>query len=194
MAEGEAAFDALARHPSTARFIATKLARHFVADEPPAAAIDRLADVFRNTDGDLRAVTLALIDLPQAWQAPLAKVKSAHDFALSALRAAGIAEKPERGFLPMFFSLRQVPFAAPSPAGWPDRAADWISPEGLMRRLEFVQLASRLAERAAPSPDALLANTIAPVAAPATRQAVLAAASPGEAVALTFASAEFQRR
>jgi uncharacterized protein (DUF1800 family) len=194
MAEGEAALDALARHPSTARFIVTKLARHFVADDPPPAAVERLASVFRASDGDLRAVTLALIDLPQAWQTPLAKVKSAHDFAVSAFRAAGLSERPERGFLPVFFTLRQVPFSAPSPAGWPDKAADWISPEALMRRLEFAQLAGRSAERRAASPEALLAATIAPVATPGTRQAILAAASPGEAVALTFASAEFQRR
>ena len=65
--EGERVIRALARHPSTARFIAAKLVTHFVSDEPPAPAVDRVARVFRDTEGDLRAVSAALIDLPEAW-------------------------------------------------------------------------------------------------------------------------------
>ncbi len=65
--EGERVIRALCRHPSTARFVATKLVTHFVGDQPPAAAVDRIARVFRDSDGDLRAVSLALVDLDDAW-------------------------------------------------------------------------------------------------------------------------------
>ena len=65
--EGERVIRALARHPSTARFVATKLVTHFVSDAPPAAAVDRIARVFRDTEGDLRAVSAALVDLPEGW-------------------------------------------------------------------------------------------------------------------------------
>jgi uncharacterized protein (DUF1800 family) len=194
MAEGEAALAQLARHPATARHLATKLVRHFVSDEPPAAAVERLARRFGESGGDLKAVALALIEEPLAWRAPLAKVKTGQEFALSAFRAAGLEQKPKNGFLPNFFTLRHVPFMAPSPAGWPDRGADWIGPEALMRRLEWARAAARVAERAAITPEALLANTIAPVARTETKQTILAASSPGEAVALLLASAEFQRR
>ena len=73
LAQGEAALNDLARHPSTAKFIATKLARHFVADDPPLRLVERLADTFRKTDGDLAAVSRALVDADEAWSAPLDK-------------------------------------------------------------------------------------------------------------------------
>jgi len=76
----------------TARHIATKLARHFVADDPPQAAIDTLAATFMKTDGDLREVSLALIDLPQIWSEPLTKIKTPNDLVISAYRTFGITD------------------------------------------------------------------------------------------------------
>ena len=73
--QGEAVLHDLARHPATAHFIATKLARHFIADAPDPAVVDNLATVFRDTDGDLDAVTRALVDAPQAWAQPRTKLK-----------------------------------------------------------------------------------------------------------------------
>jgi uncharacterized protein (DUF1800 family) len=84
MAEGEAALADLARHPSTARFVARKFARHFIADQPPAVAVDRLADVFRDSDGDLGELTRATIDMAEAWADPLAKVKTPQEPVVSA--------------------------------------------------------------------------------------------------------------
>ena len=80
VAQGEAALADIARHPSTAKFIATKFARHFVADDPPPALVARLQDVFRKSDGDLRAMTMALVDSDEAWQAPLTKMRSPYEF------------------------------------------------------------------------------------------------------------------
>ena len=199
--EAEAAFHALARHPATARHIATKLARHFIADVPPAAAVERLARVFRDTDGDLGAVSAALIDEPEAWAHPLPKVKTPNEFVVAAARAVGAFDPrhdegdamPGRAMLAGVRRLGQAPFNAPSPAGWPDTAGDWISPESVLRRADWAMaLAQRVAGTHAP--ERLFAETIAPVAAKATAETVARAPSRADAIGLVLASAEFQRR
>src|SRR3546814_4290288 len=81
----------LARHPATARHIATKLARHLVADDPPPALVERLAKVFLRTTGDLSAVYQAVVEAPEAWTAPLTKFKSPWEWMVSALRGLGVA-------------------------------------------------------------------------------------------------------
>ncbi|MEX0890807.1 MAG: DUF1800 domain-containing protein, partial [Gemmatimonadota bacterium] len=78
----------LARHPATATFVATKLARHFVADEPPATAVERLAAVFRDSGGDLLRVSLALVDLEEAWDPTHRKLRTPQEWTVAALRAA----------------------------------------------------------------------------------------------------------
>src|SRR4029077_12626981 len=86
VAQGEAVLADIARHPSTAGFIATKFARHFVADDLPPALVARLREVFTRSDGDLRAFTLALVDSDEAWKAPLTKVRSPYEFLIAAGR------------------------------------------------------------------------------------------------------------
>jgi uncharacterized protein (DUF1800 family) len=89
--DGEMVLDILASHPSTAKFIATELCRRLVADDPPPALVDRIASVFRETDGDLRQVYQAIIYSPEFFspQAYRAKIKSPFEFAISAVRATG---------------------------------------------------------------------------------------------------------
>ena len=89
--DGEAVLDLLARHPSTATFIATKLARRFVADKPPPALVERAAETFTKTHGDLREVTRTILTSPEflAAEARRAKVKTPFEFVASALRASG---------------------------------------------------------------------------------------------------------
>ena len=89
VAQGERAIHDLCSHASTARFIATKLVTHFVADDPPAAAVDRVARVFRSSDGDLRAVATALIDVQEAWSDETRKFRTPQDWLVAALRAFG---------------------------------------------------------------------------------------------------------
>lgn len=191
--EGEAALRALARHPSTATFIATKFARHFIADDPPAAAVARLAQVFRDTGGDLKALAAALVDLPAAWADPLAKFKTPQDFVLAALRATDIVPNEPRAVVAIFDELGQTPFMALSPAGWDDTASGWAGPEAVLRRAEW---SLAFARRLAPihRPLALLEETIAPVVSAKTREAVQRAPSAEQGLALLFASPEFQRR
>ncbi len=191
--QGLQVLDDLARHPATARFIATKLVRHFVADDPPAAAIERIAKTFRETDGDLSAVSTALVDLDASWQSPLSKVKSHYEFLIAAHRAIGAQNVGPREIIRPLTELGQVPFAAPSPQGWGDTAADWVAPEALIRRIEWVRRFSATRPVTMPS-DVILDDLIGPVATDPTRTEVGRAPSGDAALALILASPEFQRR
>jgi uncharacterized protein (DUF1800 family) len=193
--EGLAVMQALARHPATARHIATKLCRHFIADTPPAAAVSRIARVFQDTDGDLHLVSATLVKLSEVWADPLPKVKAPNEFVVAALRATGF-QSTGGGDDSMLGALRllgQAPFAAPSPAGWPDTAGEWIGPDSVMRRAEWA-MALGLRVAAFREPEHLFESTIGPVAAPATAQTIRRAPSRADAIGLVFASAEFQRR
>ena len=88
--QGVAVLRDVARERATARFIATKLARHFIADDPPPAAVERLADAFAKSGGDLPAVYRALIDSPEAWAQPLAKYKTPSDYVVSSYRGLSL--------------------------------------------------------------------------------------------------------
>lgn len=190
--EAEAALRDLARHPSAAAFVATKLARHFVADDPPAAVIRTLQNAYLRSGGDLRPVYKTLIALPEIWQAPLGKIKTPNDYIISLLRASGMTADI-RLLAQAYQSLNQIPFSAPSPAGWSDRGADWIGGEALLRRIELAESVAR-AVHTTLDPQSVFAETIAPVASESTRQAVRRAGSRAEALTLLFSSPEFQRR
>jgi uncharacterized protein (DUF1800 family) len=139
--EGERVLDLLARHPATARFVATKLARRFVADEPPPAVVERAAAVFRETDGDIRAVVGAIARSPEFWsgEAYRAKVKTPLEFAVSALRALDAATDAGAPVLRALQAAGQPLYGAQAPIGYPDRAEAWVSPGGLLARLNFSQ-------------------------------------------------------
>jgi len=191
--EGEEALQAFAQNPSTAKFIATKLARHFIADDPPAPAVATLQAAFMRSNGDLIPVYRTLIALEEAWN-PLGKVKTPNDLILSLLKATNNADTIEDKMLVgSFRQLGQMPFSAPSPAGWSDKGADWIGAEALLRRINLARLFARGVHTLF-DPNELLENTIGPVASSDTRFAVAHAGSTQEAIALLFSSPEFQRR
>ena len=193
IAQGEAALADIARHPSTAKFIATKFARHFVADDPPPALVARLRDVFRKSDGDLRALTLALLDSDEAWQAPLTKLRSPYEFLVAAGRLlAQIPEDPAR-YLGGLNLLGQPLWSPAGPNGFPDSNAAWAAPEGMKLRLDIsAQIASRLAANV--DPRDLLQLAAADAASPETRRTIELAESRQQALALLLMSPEFQRR
>ncbi|HLI11888.1 MAG TPA: DUF1800 domain-containing protein [Alphaproteobacteria bacterium] len=193
MEEAQAALLALARHPATAHHVAEKLARHFMADAPPPAAVGRIAAVYQRTGGDLRAVTRAVVESPEAWRDPLAKVKAPQDFVVSTVRATGFTPPDMRALIASLRMLGQTPFAAPSPAGWPDTAAEWLGPEALMHRIEWSRAVARKIAPLVSAPQ-LAEATIGPVATPATMQTIATAANPVEKLTLVLASREFQRR
>ena len=191
--EGLAIFDDLARHPATAQHLATRLVRHFIADDPPADAVTRIARVFLASDGDLAAVSRALVDLDAVWREPLPKVKTHYEFVVAVHRAFGNATATAADVVAPLKTLGQPPFSAPSPQGWGDTARDWVAPAALLRRIEWVRSFAGFLP-ATLHPARFLDDVIGPVASDATREGVARAPSGDAAIALVLASAEFQRR
>ncbi len=184
----------LARHPSTGRFIATKLARHWVADEPPPALVARLAQRFADSDGDLPTLYRALIDAPEAWHAAPAKLKTPEEFVVSSARLLRLGDRlAQRAADAGLTALGQRPQAAPSPAGWPDAAPAWLGPEAVWQRVEWaVQVADRWGANV--DARALASASLGPLLSEATRSQIDRAADGPQALALLLMSPEFQRR
>lgn len=193
-AEGETALRDLARHPATATHIATKLVRHFVADQPPPACVARVAQAFRNSDGDIPTTMAALVDSPEAWETPPAKFKRPDEFFISALRAMDVRDPPPPGIVTALESLGQRTYFAPGPDGWSDRADGWLSADLVWKRLEWVQALAERVARADLDPVARAEAVLGPALTPATRTALQRAESPAQAVVLFLMSPEFQRR
>jgi uncharacterized protein (DUF1800 family) len=141
-AEGERAIRALCAHPSTSRFVATKLVRHFVGDDPPAGAVDRVARVFRESDGDLRAVSTALIDLPEAWSQTARKFRTPQDWLVAVLRAFNASEVSETA-MPLLRQLRHPLWSPQAPKGFGDITQEWADPDSLMNRAELARTIAR---------------------------------------------------
>jgi uncharacterized protein (DUF1800 family) len=189
--QGRDVLAVLARHPATANHVAAKLARHFVADEPPPALVERLAKRFLATQGDLKEIAKTLVTAPEAWEAPRAKLKRPGEWVVGMLRAAGMAP-PDIGPVMQAHNLLGEPLWRPSaPKGFADESAPWL--DGLAQRLDIAnQFARRLGAEA--DPREVFEQALAPLASEETRQAVLRAESRPQALALLFMAPEFQRR
>jgi uncharacterized protein (DUF1800 family) len=194
VAQGEAILRDLAAHPATAKHVATKLVRHFVADDPPPAAVDRVARAFVDSGGDLPAVYAALVQSPEAWAQPLAKLKQPNEYIVSALRMLPAArEGRTEGFFLALNEMGQRPYFAPSPQGWPDLAGAWANADGVWKRIEWAAaLSERIGSRV--DPVALAEASYGPVLSDNTRLAIARAESKQQGLTLWLASPEFQRR
>ncbi|MEI9409144.1 DUF1800 family protein [Mesorhizobium salmacidum] len=193
MGQAEAALNDIARHPATAQHIATQLARHFIADDPPPAAVARLAKVFVKNDGNLRALAAALIDLPEAWSTPLAKMRSPFDYVAAIRRAAGPGPNDPGQSLNWLNALGEPLWQPPGPNGFSDQADSWASAEGMKIRLDIAWQAARQVKDIG-NPNDMLDAIIGPSASPETRQAVARAESKQQGLALLLMAPEFQRR
>jgi len=191
LAQGEAALADIARHPSTAKFIATKFARHFVADDPPQALVARLQEAFRKSDGDLRLLATTLVDSDEAWRAPPTKIRSPYEYLVAAGRLlAQIPDEPSR-YLGGLNLLGQPLWTPAGPNGFPDTNAAWAAPEGMKLRLDIAaQIASRLGDNV--DPRELLELVAADAASAETRRTIERAETRQQALLLM--SPEFQRR
>lgn len=189
----------LARHPSTARFLATKLARHFVADDPPPVLVERLAGAYRRSDGQLAEVYRELLRAPQAWERAPRKLKTPEEFVVSSARLLSLGD---RNIAPKLLAnalgaglgtLGQRLQAPPSPAGWPDRAEDWLGPDAVWKRVEW---ATRVGDRLGRQVDAraLARASLGPWLSDASMQQIERAADGPQALVLLLMAPEFQRR
>lgn len=191
--QGVAVLRDLAVHPSTARHIATKLARHFVADEPPARLVAQLAETFVETGGDLAAVCEALVRAPEAWAVTFGKYKSPQDFVISAFRAFDHVPVEPRFVVSALDLMGQTPFRPGSPQGWPDSAEQWGGADALYKRIEWCNTVARIAGKRA-NPVALADAVLGPALSAPTRKAVARAESVAQGTTLLLAAPEFQRR
>jgi uncharacterized protein (DUF1800 family) len=191
--QGETALADLARRPATARHIAGKLARHFVADEPPPRLVDRLAKVFRETDGDLKAVSIALVDADEAWSTPLSKMRTPEQFLLAALRAIDRMPEDPSPLLGSLNAMGMPLWQPPGPNGWPDTVSAWASPKNIKSRLDVsAAIAARVKDLV--NPSELLQTIAGETASAETRQAIARAESRQQGLALLLMSPEFQWR
>ncbi len=188
--QGRAVLADLARSPATARHLATKLARHFVADQPPPGLVERLAKRFLNTDGDLRDLAATLVSAPEAWTPARSKLKRPGEWIAAGLRAT--STPVDIGQVMQAQALLGEPlWRPPAPNGFSDDSAAWL--DGLAQRLDIANaFARRFAGRT--EPTQMLDAVFGPLASGETRQTVARAESREQALALLLLAPEFQRR
>jgi uncharacterized protein (DUF1800 family) len=206
--DAEQVLDILASHPSTARFIATKLTRRFVSDQPPASLVDRAAARFRETNGDIREVVRTIVTSPEffAPAAYRAKVRTPFEFVAAAVRAAGIDAVHAMPLVQAMRELGMPPYQCQPPTGYADRADAWVNTGALLSRMNFAvaltdgKLRALRTTGATPvaSADAarttLMTEVLAGDVSEATRATVAKASTAPQAMALLLGSPEFQKR
>jgi uncharacterized protein (DUF1800 family) len=213
-AEGIEAIDMLARNPATAKHIAFELAQYFVADQPPPSLVNRLAARFTETDGDIKAVLRTLFESPE-FRGAGHKYKTPYNFVLSAARAAGLQVNNPRPLIGMMARLGMPLYGCPTPDGYKDTEAAWLSPDATTLRVSLAtaiggghlplaaaepngQMANPavvpVADKPPPSPvdPAALEQLLAPVLSVRTR-AVVDETSPDLRAALMLGSPDFMR-
>jgi uncharacterized protein (DUF1800 family) len=209
--EGEKVLHILATSPKTARFISTKLARRFVADEPPASVVDRAAATFLKTGGDIRAVVTAIVTSPEflAAETRSVKVKTPLEFVASAVRASGADVTDARDLARRIGEMGMPLYMQQPPTGYKDTAEAWVSTSGLLARLNLaLDLAAGRIRGAQVSPAGLAADGADATATSLSARLVPAGLSestrrtlqgegdldPARMAGLILGSPEFQRR
>ncbi|GJG87010.1 hypothetical protein tb265_21910 [Gemmatimonadetes bacterium T265] len=137
--EGERVLDLLARHPSTARFVARKLCVRFVSDSPSTALVARAADAFTRSDGDVRATLAVILHSPEFFSraAYRAKVKTPFELVASAARALGATADTTARTAQLVARLGQPLFGHQAPDGWPETGAAWLNTGSILNRINF---------------------------------------------------------
>ncbi len=197
-AEGPQALDVLlddlSRHPACSRFIAGKLTRHFVSDQPPAELVDAVARTFRDTGGDLQAVAKTMFTNDLAWSKDnVPKFKRPEELVLSAHRMLKLPMGQIDKLATAVQDMGQAMGRAPSPQGWPDRGEDWLSPDALLKRVQWADGFANTYRNAADA-RALARLAWGEDLSAATLTYIERAESSAQALAIALASPEFQRR
>ena len=190
--QGQNALLDISHRPETARFLAAKFARAFLSDRPPAPLVDRLAQVFQETGGDLRAFTFALLDAPEAWVRTPGRMRTPYEFIVATNRLLGhLPEEPGQVVGPLNVMGMGL-WTPPGPNGYPEQVAAWASAEGMKLRLDYcAQVAGRIKDP--PNPSDLLEAMCGGAPSPQTRDAVSRAESRQQGLALLLMSPEMQR-
>jgi uncharacterized protein (DUF1800 family) len=200
--DGEQVLDILARHPSTARFIATALVRRFVSDAPPPALVDRVADRFTQTDGDLREVTRTIVTSPE-FLSPAAygaKTKTPLEFVVSSIRATAAAVEDATPLVREMRELGMPLYFCQPPTGYKDTADAWVNTGALVGRMNFaLDLANdKVGRIVVRDRDALADGGLTALfgrdLSESTRSTIERAVSAPQKIALVLGSPEFQRR
>jgi uncharacterized protein (DUF1800 family) len=208
--DGDQVLDVLAHDPHTAHFVATKLTRRFVADDPPAALVERVARRFRETDGDLREVYRTIFMSDEFWSAEAfaSKVKTPLEFVASALRATSAQIDDATSSVQALRSLGMPPYFCQPPTGYADRSNGWVNTGALLNRVNFALalVDSRLPgvrvdlAALAGSPDLaaarsqLLRQLLDTNVSPATLATLNKASTVPQLVALALGAPEFQKK
>ena len=195
--DGEDVLDIVASHPSTARFISTKLARRFVSDTPPAALVDRMAATFTKTHGDLREVMRTLLTSREflSQDVERVKVKNPFEFVVSSLRATGADVNNALPTVRAIGQLGMPLYQCQPPTGYKDSADTWVNTGALVNRMNVaLTMASGrmpgVTLAAAPSADSILGLALSE----STRSTIAKATTSEQSLALALGSPEFQRR
>jgi uncharacterized protein (DUF1800 family) len=189
--QGRAVLLDLARHPATAQHIAAKLARHFIADEPPPRLTEALKSTFLASGGDLKQMARVLVSAPEAWETPRTKLKRPGEWIVAATRATGVTAPDAKPIIGALNMLGEPLWRPPAPKGFDDQNAAWL--DGLAQRLDIANQFGRRVTQPV-DPKELVETALGQLASPETRQAVARAETRPQAIALLLMSAEFQRR
>ncbi|CAN1540380.1 Protein of unknown function DUF1800 [Rhabdaerophilaceae bacterium] len=191
--QGIAVLKDLARHPSTATFIATKIARSFVADAPPPVLVAKLAANFKATDGDLAALARTLLSADEAWSLKRTKLRTPHDFLMAVSRASGqMPERPQQ-IINALNIMGQPLWNPEGPNGHPDDVASIAAPRAIKTRMDIaLQMARPIAARL--DPRELAADLFGSTISEETQSAIARAETRPQGLAILFMSPELQRR
>jgi uncharacterized protein (DUF1800 family) len=200
--DGEQVLDILAKHPSTARFIATKLARRFVGDTPPPALVARAAARFRETDGDVREVMRTILTSPEflSPDAYRAKVKTPFEFVVSAVRALGADVQDAKPLVRELQQLGMPLYMCQPPTGYKDTGDAWVNTGALIGRMNLAlrlagnQLRGTFVSSAILNPQSAIDGFLSGNASDVTRATIAKATTASQMAALTLGAPEFQRR
>lgn len=184
----------LARQPATARHLATRLVRHFVADDPPPALVAAVARAYLDSDGDLLATGQALLGDDLAWAPyPPGKTRRPEELLLALFRVLQLPMGRIEPSVAALTAMGQPMGRPPSPQGWPDTEDDWLGPDALLKRVEWAAAVGRLVGQRVDA-RAVAERAWGPALSDETRTQIARAESGDQAVALLLASPEFQRR
>jgi uncharacterized protein (DUF1800 family) len=187
----------LAVHPATAEHIAFKLVRHFITDKPTRAMVNRLKKRFLKTGGNLKAVSLALLELPEAWSMPFVKLRTPYEMAIAHYRGVGRRYKDDETWVlrEPLAALHQLTWEPPSPEGHPDETPKWFNPDAMRLRLDIAQLLNWVLAGDFNGNVRHFANSLFDAAlSRETKKRLAKVENKNDALTVLFTCPEFQRR